>query len=94
MEFNCSACQRNPVYHFVNIYLHPPVIDVKCTEVFHRNLDTFDYTDGCKDHWIDKNGIGGTKIFMGSVYITPHFHHGFSDLFTNKTAPGHESAGS
>lgn len=92
--YPCKDCSYNPQSYFVDVNLVSAVGGAWCQETIHKNLETFDYTDGCHNDDRDENGIGGTKKSLGSVFITPHFTSDFNDSFTNRSPSGHQSAGS
>lgn len=92
--YPCKDCSNNPQSYFVDVNLVSAVGGARCPETIHKNLEKFDYTDGCHNDDRDENGIDGTKKSLGSVFITPHFSSDFNDSFTNRTPPGHETAGS
>ena len=94
LSLDCGDCQRTPIDYWVSVYLVSAVGGSRCQETVHKNFEMFDYTDGCNGDWRDENGIDGSKRFLGSVFITPHFNTGSVDTFTNRYPPGHSSAGS
>lgn len=86
----CKKCQSEPQLEFLSINIISSENKAWCGETIYKNFQKYNAMNGCPQ----MVSIEEARKAKGNIFITPHFHSGFTGMFTPYLKPGHSSAGS